>query len=176
MTITTHISPPSADEYADYYQQYVGKVPDGDFLTVFAAQPAMLRELVGGLASGDYNSLHAPYTWTIKQVVGHLIDVERIFSTRVLRIGVGDKAAISGMEHNVYVAAIDYEAVAMDVLLDEFAALRNANVLLVQRMGTDNLARMGVASDNPVSARANLFILCGHVEYHAEIIRRRLGR
>lgn len=175
MTTTTRISPPSLDEYDNYYQQYISKVPDGDFLTIFAAQPKMLRELVTGLADGEDNTLHAPYTWTIKQVVGHLIDVERIFSTRVLRMGVGDETPIPGMDQNIYVAAIDYEAVTMDVLLDEFAALRNANVLLVQRMGTENLARRGVASGTPVSARANLFILCGHVEYHAEIVRTRLG-
>lgn len=176
MTITTHISPPSPDEYADYYHQYISEVPNGDFLTVFAAQSETLRELVTGLAGGEDNTLHEPYTWTIKQVVGHLIDIEHIFSTRVLRIGVGDGTPIPGVEHGIYVEAIDYGAVTMAVLLDEFAALRNANALLVQRMGAENLARRGVASGSPVSARANLFILCGHVEYHAEIVRRRLGR
>ncbi len=176
MTTTTRILPPSPDDYADYYHQYISKVPVGDFLTIFAAQPELLRQLVTGLADDEDNTLHAPYTWTIKQVVGHLIDIERIFSTRVLRIGVGDETPIPGIEHGMYVDAIDYEAVTMDVLLDEFAALRNANILLVQRMGTENLARHGVASGNPVSARANLFILCGHVEYHAEIVRKRLGR
>lgn len=175
MTDTTEISSPSPDEYASYYHQYVSKVPDGNFLTAFAVQPDMLRDLVGSLTDGECNTVHAPYTWTIKQVIGHLIDVERIFSTRLLRIGVGDDTPIPGIDQNIYVAALDYDAVTMNVLLDEFAALRSANVLLVQRMGTRNLARMGVASDNPVSARANLFILCGHVEYHAEIIRKRLG-
>ena len=173
---STHIPPPAQDEYAEYYHRYVSKVPDGDFLTTYAAQPGMLRALVTGLADGEDNTLHAPYTWTIKQVVGHLIDVERIFSTRMLRIGVGDETPIPGIEQNSYVAAIDYDAVTMDVLLAEFTALRNANVILVQRMGTENLARRGVASGAPVSARANLFILCGHVEYHAEIVRQRLGR
>ena len=176
MTNAVRISTPPQGEYNEYYHRYISQVPDGDFLTVFAAQSDMLRELVGGLSEGEDNVLHSPHTWTIKQVVGHLIDVERIFSTRLLRIGVGDESPIPGIDQNIYVAAIDYEAVTMGVLLDEFAALRNANTLLAQRMGTENLARRGVASGNPVSARANLFILCGHVEHHAEAVRKRLGR
>lgn len=174
--LNTSIQPPSSNEYADYYHQYISEVPDGDFLTMFAAQPDMLCALVGDLPSGEDNKQHAPYTWSIKQVIGHLIDVERIFSTRLLRIAAGDETPIPGIDQNIYVAAFDYDAVTMNVLLDEFAALRNANVSLIQRMGTENLARRGVASGSPVSARANLFILCGHVEYHAEIVRKRLDR
>lgn len=176
MTTAVHISPPTSGEYNDYYQRYISKVPEGEFLTIFASQPDMLREIVGGLADDEVGRLHAPYTWTLKQVIGHLIDIERIFSTRLLRIGVGDESPIPGMDQTVYVAALDYDAVSMQVLLDEFAALRNANGLLARRMGTEAFARMGTASDNPISARANLYILCGHVEYHAEIVCKRLGK
>ncbi len=170
-----NIAPPAASEYAEYYQQYLGKVPEGDFLAAFDAQPGMLRTLVGNLPNGEDNKLHEPYTWTLKQVVGHLIDVERIFSTRMLRIGVGDETPLPGFEQNAYVAALDYETVSMDALLDEFEALRRANAILARRMGPEALARVGTASDDLVSARANLYILCGHVEYHAEIMRTRLA-
>jgi hypothetical protein len=111
----------------------------------------------------------------LKQVLGHLIDVERIFSTRFLRIGVGDIQAIPGIDQNIYVDGFDYEPCSMQTLLDEFAALRKANVILARRMSPEALSRTGTASESSVSARANLYILCGHVVYHEEIVRKRLG-
>ena len=168
-------SRPAADEYAEFYRRYVSSVPAGDFLEMFEGQTRILIDLLGDLPHGEDVKLHEPYTWTLKQVVGHLIDCERIFSTRLLRIGVGDPAPLPSMDQDLYVANLNYELVTMSDLLSEFAGLRAANVLLAKRMSADNLARRGVASDQPVSAKANLFIMAGHVEYHLSIIRRRLG-
>ena len=170
------ISPPAAHEYNAYYEQYVGKVPSGDFTTMFAGQPEMLQDLLGNLPAGEDSQLHEPYTWTLKQVIGHLIDVERLFSTRMLRIGVGDETPMPGMDQNAYIDGLNYDNVSMSALLNEFAAIRAANVLLVERMGSTALQRMGTASGHKVSARGNLYIMAGHVEYHAEIIRRRLQK
>lgn len=175
MNTVTQVAPAEQGDYDPYYHRYVCKVPQGNFLEVFGAQPAMLQDLLGDLADGEDEKLHEPYTWTLKEVIGHLIDCERIFSTRLLRIAVGDETAIPGIDQNIYVDGLDYTMVSMQSLLDEFAAIRKANSLLAQRMSPEALERMGVASEKPVSARANLFILCGHVEYHVEIIRKRLG-
>lgn len=167
--------PPTSDEYDPYYHRYISCVPSGEFLAVFTSQISMLNELLGGLSAETESVLHAPYTWSLKQVVGHLVDVERIFSTRLLRIGVGDPADLPGIDQDVYVANLDYDSVTMRELLLEFEHLRNANTLLAKRMSNECLARQGVASELSVSAKANLFILAGHVEYHAEIMRQRLG-
>lgn len=175
MITSSNLATPNQNEYDTYYHQYISKVPNGDFLEVYVGQASMLQDLFGGLSDDELNRLHEPYTWTLKQVLGHLIDVERVFSTRMLRIGVGDETAIPGIDQNIYVDGLDYKSVLIQSLLDEFAALRNANVLLVQRMSEESLSRIGMASEKPVSARANLYILCGHVEYHAEIVRKRLG-
>ena len=175
MMTTSPITAPDQSEYAPYYHQYISKVPQGDFLAVFAKQPETLQQLLGDLPDGEEKKFHEPCTWTLKQVLGHLIDVERIFSTRLLRIGVGDQQALPGMDQNTYVASFDFEQVAISTLLDEFAALRKANVILAKRMSPESLQRVGIASDSSVSARANLYILCGHVVYHEEIVRRRLG-
>lgn len=172
----TTITAPHSDEYADYYDQYISKVPPGDFMKAFSGQTQMLRDLLEGIPEGEDNKPHAPYTWTLKQVVGHLLDCERIFSTRMLRIAVGDETPIPGINQDEYVAGLDYTDVTMAALLDEFAALRQSNQLLAVRVGNHALARVGTASGNPVSARANLFILCGHVAYHAEIIRERVAK
>lgn len=173
--MTDTISAPQPGEYADYYQSYIDHVPDGPFLESFAAQPTQLRQLLDDLPPGEDRKQHAPYTWTLRQVVGHLIDVERIFSTRMLIVGVGDTTPIPGMDQNDYVAGLNYEDVELSSLLDEFAALRTANVLLASRMEDSSFAHIGTASDCRVSARALLYILSGHVEYHAAIMKKRVG-
>lgn len=175
MNSPIQFTPPKSSEYHAYYEQYINRVETDDFLKSFEAQPAVLRELLGDLETGQDECLHEPYTWTLKQVMGHLIDCERIFSTRMLRIAVGDKTPIPGIEQNSYVANLDYSSTEMDELLKEFEHLRAANVLLVNRLPAGSLEQMGTASDNAISAKANLFILAGHVVYHLEIMRRRLA-
>jgi hypothetical protein len=174
MTSHRAFAPPETDEYDAYYHRYVCLFQPQDFLKEFAAQAQTLELLLGDLPTGTDTQLHAPYTWTLKQVVGHMIDCERIFSTRLLRIASGDETPNPGFDQNECVAQLAYDVVTMTDLLDEFSHLRSANVLLAKRLTTSSLARRGTASDSPVSARANLYILAGHVEYHVAIIQRRL--
>lgn len=175
MSSIATMTPPTPDEYHEYYEKYVSKADRNDFFKAFEAQPQELRQVLGELEPGEDNRLHEPYTWTLKQVMGHLIDCERIFSDRMLRIAVGDKAPIPGIDQNMYVANIDYEPTTMTDLVDEFEHLRSANVLLVKRLSPESLAFVGTASDNSVSAKANLYILAGHVVYHLDIVKRRLA-
>ncbi|MCA9128056.1 MAG: DinB family protein [Planctomycetales bacterium] len=174
-TVTEKYSAPTQDEYNEYYHRYVSLARADNFLGTFASQPHILHTILGNLSAEEASKLHEPYTWNLKQVVGHLIDCERIFSTRLLRIGVGDETPLPGMNQDIYVANLNYDLVTMQELLDEFAHLRGANVLLAKRLTTESLARRGIASDHPVSAKANLFIMSGHVEYHLAIIKKRLG-
>ena len=104
-----------------------------------------------------------------------LIDCERAFSNRIFRIAIGDQTPIPGIDQNMYVDNLDYEAVTMKSLLKEFRQLRKSNILMVQRLDAKSLDNVGIASDYPVSAKACLFILVGHFQYHIEIIRSRLG-
>lgn len=173
--IRTKFSTPAAAEYAEYYHTYISRFLPEDFLVAFEAQIAELNSLFGDLSDEEVSCLHEPYTWTLKQLMGHLIDCERIFSTRLLRIAAGDETPIPGMDQNIYVDNLDYESVTMSDLLSEFEHLRRSNVLLARRLTPESLENTGTASDFPVSAKANLFILGGHVVYHVEIARRRLG-
>ena len=175
MSLSTTIAPPKPDEYHEYYEAYISKADSDNFFQAFEQQPQELREVLGNLEPGEDNCLHEPYTWTLKQVMGHLIDCERVFSNRLMRIAIGDETPIPGIEQNMYVANVDYEAADMSDLLDEFEHLRAANILMVKRLSPESLSRMGTASDNPVSAKANLFILAGHVVYHLDIIKKRLA-
>lgn len=174
---TDKFAAPAATDYNDFYRRYVSLVPEeDDFCSCLETQIVTLENLLGDLPEGSDLLPHPPYTWTLRQLVGHLIDCERIFSGRLLHIGVGDPAELPGMDQDVYVANLDYSQVTMRRLLDEFAHLRRANLALANRMSVECLNRVGQASGWPISARANLYIMVGHVEYHVAIIKKRLGK
>ncbi|QEG20778.1 DinB family protein [Mariniblastus fucicola] len=170
------ITRPEPTEYFEYFETYIGKFTPDDFWTEFDGQPAQLESLLGSLPEGEDSKLHDPYTWTLKQVVGHLIDTERIFATRLLQIAVGDPTPNPDFEQNSYVAGLDYEGVAMSDLIEEFATLRRSNSLMLRRLGDEQLSRSGTASGRVLSARAIPFLMGGHVTYHFEIMQKRLGQ
>jgi len=166
---------PEPTEYFEYFETYISKFTPEDFWAEFDAQPAQVEALLGNLPTGEDSKLHDPYTWTLKQVVGHLIDTEKIFATRLLRIAVGDPTPNPDFEQNSYVDGLDYEGVAMADLIEEFTALRKSNSLMLKRFGDEQLARSGTASGRELSARAIPFLMGGHVTYHLEIMEKRLG-
>lgn len=169
------ITRPEPTEYFDYFETYIGKFTPDDFWAEFDEQPDRLRKLLGDLPEGEDSKLHEPYTWTLKQVVGHIIDTERIFSTRLLRIAVGDPTPNPDFEQNSYVAGLDYGPVAMEDLIEEFNLLRKSNALMIRRFGSEQLGRSGTASGRGLSARTIPFILGGHFNYHFEIMEKRLA-
>jgi len=169
------ITRPEPSEYAEYFETYICKFAPTDFWAAFDRQPDQLRALLGDLPAGEESKLHDPYTWTLKQVVGHLIDTERIFATRLLRIGGGDATPNPDFEQNSFVAGLDYEPVAMGSLIDEFDMQRKANALMLRRFGAEQLSRSGTASGRELSARTIPFILGGHFSYHFEIMEKRLS-
>ena len=166
---------PATNEYHEYFDAYIELFQADDLLAEFAAQPRKLEELLGELSHEEASQLHTPYTWNLKQVVGHLLDTERIFSNRLLRIAAGDPTPNLGFEQNDYVDNFDYSAVAMKDLLEEFAALRLSNLKLVSRCSEEQLSRQAMASGKSLSARAAFFILGGHVVHHLEIMKQRLS-
>jgi len=166
---------PEPTEYFEYFETYISKFTPDNFWEEFDGQPGRLRKLAGNLPEGEDSKLHEPYTWTLKQVVGHLIDTERIFATRLLRIGVGDTTPNPDFEQNSYVAGLDYQPVTMNDLIEEFDLLRRSNALMTRRFGKEQLERSGTASDRTLSARAIPFLLGGHFNYHFEIMEKRLA-
>jgi len=169
------ITRPEPSEYLEYFETYISKFTPADFWAEFDGQPDQLRTLLGNLPAGEELKLHEPYTWTLKQVVGHLIDAERIFGTRLLRIGVGDPTPNPDFEQNSFVAGLDYGPVLMNDLIDEFDVLRKSNAMMLRRFGDDQLIRSGIVSGRPLSARAIPFVLGGHFNYHYQIMEKRLS-
>ena len=134
-----------------------------------------LRNLLGGIDDATANTLHAPYTWSLKQVVGHLIDNEAIFGYRARCFSTGDQTDLPGYEQDDYVANVNYSHVPMGDLLDEFASYRKAFVLMINRMTDEMILHSGVADGKRISVRAIAYLQVGHVNHHFEIMKQRLA-
>lgn len=169
------IRPPEADEYAPFYAGYVALVREHDPVGLLKRQVPVLRSVCIGMHEPEALGRYAPDKWSIKQVVGHLSDTERVFSYRLFRISRGDGTPLSGFDENAYVEAGAFDHRPMRTLLMELESIRAGTLRLVEALTTDAWTQQGVANGFPVSARALLFILAGHVEHHFGILRTRYG-
>jgi uncharacterized damage-inducible protein DinB len=177
---STHPAPahlsttPLPDEYAPYYAKYVGRVPAGDIVRTLeenARETDALLRSEGARALADHR--YAEGKWSVKEVVGHLTDAERVFAYRMLRIARGDTTPLAGFDENAYTPAGEFDARTIDDLLEEFLAVRHATIRLVRGLPVDAWTRRGTASDNPVSVRALAFIIVGHEQHHRAILEQR---
>lgn len=169
------VAPPAVDEYAPFYASYISRVHESDPVALLARQPDMLRAACVGLTDAAAHFRYAPGKWSVKQVLGHLSDAERILSYRLFRIGRGDATPLSGFDENVYVDASGSDERALSALMEDFERARASTLRIVEGMTPDAWDRRGVANGAPVSARALLFIIGGHVEHHCAILRERYG-
>lgn len=165
------ISPPLPGEYHPYYGEYVGRVPAGDVLAFMETQLAETLTLLRGLNEEQADARPADGEWNIKQVIGHLCDVERIFSYRVLRFARGDETPLPGFTQDPYVENGHFEQRPLADLLDEFTAVRRSSLYLFRGLTLADTTRMGTASDNPMSVRALIYCCAGHEHHHLESIR-----
>ncbi|HND49004.1 MAG TPA: DinB family protein [Anaerolineales bacterium] len=163
----SHISPPESQEYAPFYSDYIQRASArGDLTAALSLQPDEMKSALGGLSDSQARFKPGPQEWSIKEVVSHLIDGERVFSYRLLRVSRKDKTPLPGFEQDDYVREANADEIALADLLDEFTYLRRANLLAIKNMSASALAEVGTASGNPVSARALVYMLVGHVEHH----------
>src|SRR5262249_56679429 len=128
-----------------------------------------MAQLLGARSDREGNFRYAPDKWSVKEIVGHICDAERIFAYRMLRIGRGDTTPIPGFEQDDYIAPGKFNARTLADLAEEFAAIRAATMTLVQSLPQEAWARRGTASDNPVSARRLAYTISGHQQHHHTI-------
>jgi uncharacterized damage-inducible protein DinB len=164
---------PEANEYASYYEKYVSLVPEGEVAETLARQGAETLALLRPVAEERGGHAYEPGKWSIKQVVGHLIDVERIFAYRALSISRGERQPLPGMDQDEYMARVNFDARTLADLLDEFEHVRRGNVRMFRGLDADAWMRRGVASDNEVTVRALAHIIAGHEAHHVRILRER---
>jgi len=167
------ISKPRKDEYASYYENYISKMTGPDIKSDLARQPQELREALAGVPEEKGTFAYADGKWTVKELLSHIIDGERIFAYRAHRISRGDTTPLEGFEQDDYIANSNANERSFASLLDEFDLQRRSNLLMLEKVDDAAAARMGTASGNPVSARAIIYILGGHVSHHLSILRER---
>lgn len=161
------LTPPTQEEYAPFYAGYIDfATKRGDVFATMTQQVDEIKLALGKLTNKQARFRNAPEEWSIKEIVSHLIDAERVFSYRLLRFSRNDKTPIPGFEQNDYVRECIADELALEDLLNELFFLRNANILFVKNLTEEASKRIGTASGNPVSARALIYIIVGHVEHH----------
>ena len=164
---------PEPGEYAPFYETYVSKVPVGDVIAQLESQRLQTAQLFAASTERDGNFRYAPDKWTIKEVVGHLSDTERVFSYRAMRIGRGDQTPLPPFDQNDYVKNGNFGEQSLADLVSEFGIVRTATLALLRSFNAEAWARRGTASNNPVTVRALAFIIAGHELHHREILKER---
>lgn len=164
---------PEASEYAPYYDKYVALVPTGDVIETLRRQSADTLALLRSIPEDKAGARYAPGKWSVKELVGHVIDTERIFTYRALRFARGDRTSLHGFDQDPYVLAADFDTRTLADLGEEFAHVRAASLSLFQSLNEAAWQRGGTASDNEVSVRALAYITAGHEAHHIQVLRER---
>lgn len=166
------MNPLSAKEYPAYYQPYIATV-SGTVLAELSSQKETFSAFILSIPKAKENFAYAPGKWTVKEVIGHLLDTERIMAYRALRFARNDAQNLPGFEENDYVDHSDYSSRTLKSLADEFIAIRTSNLFLFESFSETELTRMGMGNNNLVSVRALLYIVAGHINHHQHVLQER---
>lgn len=164
---------PAPDESAPFHHGYISEVPGEQIGKHLVEQLQDLERLMAPIDDTAARARYAAGKWSVKEVVGHVTDAERIFAYRLMRIARRDATPLAGFDENAYVPAGDFDARPLASLVGEFRALRLSTLALADGLSPDGWARRGQASGAPVSARALAYIIVGHALHHTRVLRER---
>lgn len=163
---------PTDREFAPFYKTYVDLV-EGDVYVYLEKQLQRFNDICKNIPEGNALYKYEEGKWSIKEVVGHCIDTERIMAYRLLRISRADKTELPGFDENEYISQSNYDKRRWEDIISEFNALRSANILLIKALTEEQLGMFGNANKLPISAKALVFVIAGHLEHHLGILIRR---
>ena len=163
---------PEPSEYAPFYAGYVGKVPDSGPARLLEEQIAQLDQLKA-LPEERANYKYAEGKWTVKELVGHIADAERVFSYRLVRIARGDQTPLAGFDENAWTKTAPHARMPIADVVNEMIAVRRSTLALIASLDDSSIGNTGVANNNPVSARALCWIMAGHTRHHLDILKER---
>jgi hypothetical protein len=169
----TLIPRPEATEYAPSYGAYVSLVPGGDLLAILEDQGRETQQLLAALPAATALHRYAPGKWSVKEVVGHLSDSERVFSYRALRFARGDAQPLAGFDEQAWVPAAGFDRRPLPDLLAELDAVRRTTIALFRGCDAAALARKGTANNREITVRALAYVIAGHERHHLGILRER---
>jgi hypothetical protein len=164
---------PNETEYAPYYQSYVAQVNETEILPVLRSQLDDLDVLLGRVTPERESFRYAEGKWSIREIIGHLIDAERMFGYRALCIARGESQNLPGFEQDDYMRTAPYDRIGLEDLLSELRLVRLSNIAMLRNLDAEAWLRIGTANDTPVSVRALAFIMAGHVRHHMGVLSER---
>jgi uncharacterized damage-inducible protein DinB len=167
------ITKPAPGEYSTFNATYINEVGDQDVLQLLTESKKNTHMMFSNIPVHKEEYAYAEGKWTIKEVVAHMIDTERIFAYRLLAISRGEKQPLPGFEQDDYAKLSFANDRVLDDLADEFRTVRETTLYLVQNLNEQQLTALGTASNNPISVRALVYMIAGHEQYHIRILKER---
>lgn len=164
---------PEPTEHAEYYGLYIEQIPDGDICDILNEQLQEVGALLSGIDEAKAGYRYGPDKWSIKEVVGHLLDTERAFAFRAMAFARNEQAPIPGLEQDDYVAAANFDSRTIKDLTTELEHMRKANVIFFRSIDDETSRRRGMASDCEFTVRALAYITAGHTRHHLNLLRER---
>jgi DinB superfamily len=164
---------PAKEEYAEYYDQYVRLVPDGEISDILARQLEQTSAYLSDIPEQIGNFRYAPDKWSLKEVIGHINDNERIMAYRLLRIARGDQTPLAGYDQDDLMKGVNFDSYTLTDLIEDYLSVRRATLTLIRGLTDEQASRMGTANDIAISARSLAYIISGHETHHINIIRER---
>lgn len=166
---------PSPETYPPYFQKYIDLVPDEELIAGFASQWPVIKNLLGSITDQKSMYAYAAGKWTLKDLLQHVIDTERIFCFRALCFARKETTNIPGFDENAYAASVTAYERSWQNLSEEFLAVRQATELLYKSFSAETFTRTGIANNIPTSVASMGYITLGHFYHHRQIIEERYG-
>jgi uncharacterized damage-inducible protein DinB len=170
------ISRPAEDEYNPYFSRYISLVPDGNFLELLGMQTQETRNFFERLSEETGNYRYAPNKWSIKEVLGHVMDTERVFAYRTLCIARGEQQPLPGMDQDQYAGNADYDRIPLSKIVQHYTALRVSTFFLLEQIPDSGWERKGISNQNSISLRALAYVIAGHERHHMRVLSERYGQ
>lgn len=167
---------PAASEYeADFYDTYVSRVPEEEILPVLTGQIDLVRRLADSVPAERETFRYAPDKWSIREVLGHLVDGERVFGFRAFCFSRDGETPLPGFDEKVYVASSNFDRRSLESLAGDFASVRAVNLSLFQSLDPGMWDRAGTAYGRRITVRALAYVMAGHVRHHLAVLAERYG-
>lgn len=167
------IAPPDHTEFVPHFVTYVSQVPEGDIREILEAQASDTLDLLRGIPEDRSLHRYAPDKWTIREVVSHIADTERVFVFRAMWFARGFDTALPSFDQDVAIRGAGADGRSLASHVEEFRAVRDATITLFRNLPDEAWSRRGIASGNPVTVRALAYITAGHVAHHVRLLRER---
>ncbi|HRE40451.1 MAG TPA: DinB family protein [Ignavibacteria bacterium] len=164
---------PNENEFPVFYKPYIDEIDGEDILEILTSQGKTAIKFLKDIPESIGTYRYEKNKWSIKEIIGHLADAERVFAYRLMRISRGDKTDLPGFDENFYIANGRYNEMSMKTLIDGLLYLRASTVNLVSQLSDEELNRSGSSNGSPITANSLAYIIAGHMEHHINVINER---